>query len=182
MPHEQWNKELVNIKLHGKASISIMVWAAIFTGGRTELIVMVHDEEAKRKGFSAKSYIKALEEGLLPVYFGDRVFQQDNARIHTAEIVENWFMEHGIEVIEWPPHSPDLNPIEHVWKALKGHLTKITPNLQAFKNNKASIAFIKAQLQIAWNAIPQEQTDHLIMSLPRRLKAVIKAKGWYTKY
>jgi transposase len=41
------------------------------------------------------------------------VFMQDNAPIHTAHIIKDWLEEMAIEVLEWPPYSPDLNPIEH---------------------------------------------------------------------
>jgi transposase len=38
---------------------------------------------------------------------------QDNASIHTAHKVKDWFEENGIQTTDWPPYSPDLNPIEH---------------------------------------------------------------------
>ena len=72
------------------------------------------DQDFPRKGYSARSYIKALEEGLLPVYDGTRHFQQDNAKIHKAKASMAWIIGHGIELWDWPSHSPDLNPIEHV--------------------------------------------------------------------
>jgi transposase len=40
---------------------------------------------------------------------------QDNASIHTAKKVKDWFMGNGIITTDWPPYSPDLNPIEHAW-------------------------------------------------------------------
>jgi hypothetical protein len=46
---------------------------------------------------------------------------QDNASIFTARIVKDWLKEQGIEVLNWPPYSPDLNPIEHAWKRLLGY-------------------------------------------------------------
>lgn len=42
----------------------------------------------------------------------------DNAPIHTAKIIKDWFCEQGIPLVDWRPYSPDLNPIEHA-RAIK---------------------------------------------------------------
>jgi len=39
---------------------------------------------------------------------------QDNAPIHRVRKSKLWFQENDIEVMEWPPYSPDLNPIENL--------------------------------------------------------------------
>ena len=37
-----------------------------------------------------------------------------NTPPHTARITKQWLAHNGIPVLDWPPYSPDLNPIEHV--------------------------------------------------------------------
>ena len=79
---------------------------------------------------NARVYLKLLEYFVLPVVqcisdtIGDTVFQQDNAPVHTASVVTEWFEQYNIQVDEHPPYSPDLNPIEHVWVVLKEQLHK----------------------------------------------------------
>ncbi|GAO15952.1 hypothetical protein UVI_02039730 [Ustilaginoidea virens] len=90
--------------------------------------------------------------------------------------------EHTIIRIKWPAYSPNLNPIEHVWKALKQELVTANPHLSNLKKNKAHKAELTECIKKAWAAIPQALITRLIESIPQRLHAVIRACGWYTKY
>jgi hypothetical protein len=83
-------------------------------GERSELFIMDCDFESKKNGYSTNSYIEVLDAMLPRNYNDDLYFMQDNAPIHMANKVKKWFEDNGIDTSDWPPYSPDLNPIEHV--------------------------------------------------------------------
>jgi hypothetical protein len=173
---------MVNITNHGQPDFTIIVWGAIWIGGRSKLVIMERDYDSRGDGYTTWSYLTALEDGLLPIYEPGTFFQQDNARIHVSRVARQWFEEHGIWVIDWPCHSPDMNPIEHVWKAMKGILYRQHPDIHLLKNNREDVEKLKGWILEAWEAVPQLLIDTLIRSMPNRLVALRKAKGWYTKY
>lgn len=102
--------------------------------------------------------------------------------MHTTENVFSWFKRNSIEVFPHPPYSPDLNPIENVWSLLKNHLSKRSRSFLGLGNNQKSIAAFTRAIFEEWQAIPQQDIDNCILSLPRRWQAAVEAKGWYTKY
>ena len=183
---ERYRQDLVNQRNHGKPQISIMVWGMIWQrggeGGKSSLVFCRGDPDAPRGGVSAQSYKSVLEEGLLPFYEPGDPFMQDNARIHKTGGVPEWLEEHGIWTIDWPAHSPDLNPIEHVWKLLKDKIREIEPGFQDPKKNLADIAYAEELLQLAWAEVDEQAIANLINSLEHRIYAVIRARGWYTHY
>ena len=91
-----------------------MFWAAFRYGIRTDLVVCRGDPESARGGFSAQIYEEILREHLPTVMGHNTVFMHDNARVHTAHLIRDFLQEEGYEVIEWPPYSPDLNPIKNL--------------------------------------------------------------------
>ncbi len=104
-------------------------------------------------------------------------FQQDNAPCHKAQIISDWFIEHDNEfnLLKWSPQSPDLNPIEHFWDVVEReiHIMDVQPtNLQQLCDAIMSI----------WTKISEECFQHLVESMPRRIKVVLKAKGGSTMY
>jgi transposase len=118
-------------------------------------------------------FLKTLE------YYGiDRsriVFQQDNDSKHTSHTARQWFETNGIEVLDWPSQSPDLNPIEHLWWYLKARLSE-------YEEEPRGMLEVWERVGYEWNAIPAQVCIDLIESMPRRVEAVLKARGGYVKY
>ena len=102
-------------------------------------------------------------------------FQQDNDSKHTSKLAQKWFEDHGINLLDWPAQSPDLNPIEHLWEHAKRQLKK-------YDTPPKGVHDLWNRLAEEWDKIPPEVCQNLIESMPRRCEAVIKAKGGNTKY
>ena len=74
----------------------------------------------------------------------------------------------------WSPQSPDLNPIEHLWAHLKRKLAE-------HEEAPTSIQELWERVQKKWDDIEVGECQKLIESMPRRVEAVLKAKGGHTK-
>ncbi len=150
---------------------SVMIWAAMSSAGVCPLCFL-------KSTVNAAIYQEILEHFMLPsadkLYgYADFIFQQDLAPAHTAKGTKSWFNDHGVTVLDWPANSPDLNLIENLWGIVKRKMRDTRPN---------NADDLKATVKETWASIPPQQCHKLITSMPRRIEAVIKAKGAPTKY
>ena len=102
-------------------------------------------------------------------------FQQDNARPYVARIAREFLNNNNIHPLDWPPYSPDLSQIEHLWGHLDGRVRQ-----------RQNSPVIPAQLRVVlvgeWDNIPIRKINSLMNSIHRRIRAVERANGGYTRY
>lgn len=161
-----------------------MFWAA-FSGDtrRSGLIPLFGDPRSEANDVNS-FVIEELYRRVLPVLIQneDGIFQHDNAPTHTAHIVRRALDEMGIETMDWPPVSPDLNPIENLWALLKAKIYELRPDLRHMNNNNTTKEILIATAQQAWQEIDIRHLQHLSETMPNRVEAIIEARGWYTPY
>lgn len=152
---------------------SVMVWAGISSNSRTNLVFIPEGVRV-----TAESYRQLiLETEVLDMHrhaFRNRAwtFQQDGAPAHTARVTQDWLRQHDVQFItkdEWPPYSPDLNPMDFcVWGILEARVCA---------RPHRSLDSLKQALQQEWQQIPQDTLRDATRSVTSRLKAVIRNGG-----
>ena len=157
---------------HGSRQPSVMVWGAVHHGGKSDLVIF---DENVNQG----NYVDVMRDSMLSfarASFQDNfVFVHDNAPPHTARRTRDFLAEEEVEVMQWPPKSPDMNTIEHVWDQM-GVI------LRDMDNPPSNLAELRQALVHAWNQIPVWRVTRLVSSMPRRVRALRAAHGGYTRY
>ena len=163
----------------------VKVWGCMRFGKLSKLIFL---PEHKGQGkLNAEEYCEVILNGEMYDFWqasklelGDVYMMEDGAPYHKGKATkrrqklekEGW---KGWGPGTWPSNSPDLNPIENLWHILRGNIRK---HKHQPKNRKELVA----ALQEEWEKLDMKHVESLIESMPRRLQAVIKAKGGATKY
>src|SRR5437868_14493353 len=90
-------------------------------------------------------YERILDSLLLPYYEREYVFQQYNSPIHNSKSITKFLNDNNVDKLDWPPYSPDLNPIENLWHIIKEKLSHIIDI--NFENIEANIEKILSEMK-----------------------------------
>ena len=150
----------------------VTIWGAFHSRGKSELHVLDGNMDQYQ-------YIRVLETKMLPFarrdFQANFVFQDDNAPAHRARRVMDFLENENVQHMDWPAMSPDLNPIENLW-------SEISRGLNNMDNPPTNVAELTQAVVDIWRDIPDQKLSTLVLSMPRRLRAVYNARGGHTKY
>lgn len=162
-------------------SKGVMFWAAIWHGGRSNLIpIDLSVSTSPSKGMTGAIYKQQILEGEFGRSwrhfrkwwqgFGTVYAVEDNCRIHNTPDCLKTKKSMGLKCLKHPPYSPDLNPIEHMWAALKRRVYSTRPSDDTLQK-------MIQRAQKAWWEIPQSEVDNYILGMDKKMGLVIQHLG-----
>ncbi|KAK3527720.1 hypothetical protein QTP86_000839 [Hemibagrus guttatus] len=167
-----WRRK--NAELHPKNTIptvkhgggNIMLWGCFSAKGPGRLIRV-------KERMNGAMYREILSKNLLPSARALKmergwVFQHDNDPKHTARATKEWLRKKHFKVLEWPSQSPDLNPIENLWRELKIRVAQRQPQ---------NITALEEICMEEWAKLPATVCKNLVVTYRKRLTSVIANKG-----
>jgi transposase len=101
-----------------------MIWGAFVNTTKLNLVFM---ELGKRTG---PDFVEQVYEGSIQPFLtsdmcsDDMTLMEDGAPVHGCKVAKEWRENHGVSKIKWPANSPDMNPIENVWRRMKKSISK----------------------------------------------------------
>lgn len=173
--------------------LTIMVWACISGGGQRNRIHLIDPSPRggggdRKKTLNSEYYVREILQGILAddiLANDDRphdiIFMHDKSPIHTARRTQNWFARHNIDMVyDWPSKAPDMNPIENVWAEMERKLMhrQCRDRHELWMN----VLQVFEDLTTDMDNEPTDYVKKLIESMPRRMEAVIRRDGGWTKY
>lgn len=161
------------IVTHRQKPQSVMVWAGICASGKTPLIFLDNGVKMNQEMYR-RDILEAVVLPWAQQHFGDDdwTFQQDSAPAHRAKATQKWCKSHFPDFItsaEWPPYSPDLNPMDYsIWSILEA---------RACSRPHKSLMSLKQSLRQEWSRISLNKVRPIAENFRKRLQLCIDTQG-----
>jgi DDE superfamily endonuclease len=153
------------------------IWGCISLFKKGSLMIL-----AKGARMNSRRYIKEiLYPNAVPFYdqlveeYGDALWQQDGAPYHTSGMTTAYLKALQIQVMKWPGQSPDLNPIENLWRIIKLRISKRRHRIRNIKE-------MERVIREEWDKLTPADWERCIKSMQKRCRLVIMTKGGSIKY
>lgn len=154
------------------------VWGCFCGPHKGPIVILPQGTRLNRDEYTDQIFIPyflPFYQKMVSMYGSGVQLQEDGASYH-----HNGFLGHlkklaGIRILEWPPQSPDLSPIENLWHWMK---LRISARRHRIKNIKQMAAAIRE----AWAAIPADFLVKLVNSMGKRMDLLRVARGGPIKY
>ena len=159
------------IRANFKKCSKLMIWAAASARyGKHELYVY-----PQHTSVNAKVYRKLMKR-VIPrtqATFGRKQmrWQQDGAPAHTARLTTTAMEEMKVDVMDWPPNSADLSPIENVFSLLKNNIDAAEPE---------TLDDLAGSIRKVWRELDNDWMKALMRSFPDRLRQCVERQGGAT--
>ena len=99
-------------------------------------------------------------------------FQQDNAPSHVSKKSLAWFKEQDVNLLGWPPVSPDLNPLDYsVWSTIEARVQRQKPT---------TVDHLRKLIVRAFDEFSSADASRVVGQFVKRLQACVAAGGsWF---
>lgn len=155
-------------------SPGIMVWGMLLPNGLMSYRIL----EGNQKSCN---YVEILKNSVFPIMrinFKEKLmFQQDNCRTHVSKETKKFFQSSGMQTLDWPANSPDINIIENIWSMMEQQIY----HEGAVKNLKELRKYID-DFVVDFNKNGKQIAENLYKSIPVRLVSIIQKRGDRIKY
>lgn len=155
---------------------SVMIWGSIAYGKKGPMVILPGES------MNGPNYCKWVVRPVLGPFYkelekeiGETIVMEDGAPSHRAKYTQAVKKRLKIQTMPWPPQSPDLNPIENLWRIMKARINKRQPPV-------STKAHLTKALQEEWDLFTPADFDGLIASMMKRVKECIKNRGGSTHY
>ena len=158
--------------------VSVLCWGCISHEGAG----MLHCIEGH---LDSLQYQHILQKVMLPsvrLLYPDGIihFQKDHSSILDFCVLQKWLsLQADVELVDWPPWAPDMNPIENMWSEVKKTMQDTWPVLPPRNSDK-----LWTLVSDAWDEVASSQpyVRSLIESMIWRMKSVVEGQGFWTSY